>query len=95
MPCSCQVGGNVSTNAGGLRLLKYGSLHGSILGLEIVGDLILFLLALLILPSSFFQVLADGRVLDLLSTVRKDNTGAILHATNGTNIVNFILQDMI
>lgn len=35
--CSCQIGGNVSTNAGGLRLVRYGSLHGSVLGLEIVG----------------------------------------------------------
>jgi FAD/FMN-containing dehydrogenase len=26
----------VSTNAGGLRLLRYGSLHGSVLGLEVV-----------------------------------------------------------
>jgi FAD/FMN-containing dehydrogenase len=33
---SCQVGGNVATNAGGLRLLRYGSLHGNILGLEAV-----------------------------------------------------------
>ena len=33
---SCQIGGNVSTNAGGLRLVRYGSLHGSVLGLEIV-----------------------------------------------------------
>lgn len=32
---SCQIGGNVSTNAGGLRLLRYGSLHGSVLGLEV------------------------------------------------------------
>lgn len=52
---SCQLGGNVSTNAGGLRLLRYGSLHGSVLGLEVV--------------------LADGRVLDALSAMRKDNTG--------------------
>ena len=52
---SCQLGGNVSTNAGGLRLLRYGSLHGSVLGLE--------------------AVLADGRVLDALATLRKDNTG--------------------
>ena len=52
---SCQLGGNVSTNAGGLRLLRYGSLHGSVLGLEVV--------------------LPDGRVLDLLRTLRKDNTG--------------------
>ena len=29
---SCQIGGNVSTNAGGLRLIRYGSLHGNILG---------------------------------------------------------------
>jgi (R)-2-hydroxyglutarate---pyruvate transhydrogenase len=41
--------------AGGLRLLRYGSLHGSVLGLEVV--------------------LPDGTVLDLLRTLRKDNTG--------------------
>jgi FAD/FMN-containing dehydrogenase len=52
---SCQIGGNVSTNAGGLRLLRYGSLHGNILGIE--------------------SVLADGTVIDCLSTMRKDNTG--------------------
>ena len=52
---SCHVGGNVATNAGGLRLLRYGSLHGSVLGLE--------------------AVLADGTVLDMLSTLRKDTTG--------------------
>ena len=33
---SCQIGGNVSTNAGGLRLVRYGGLHGSVLGLEAV-----------------------------------------------------------
>ncbi|CAB4067166.1 D2HGDH [Lepeophtheirus salmonis] len=33
---SCQVGGNASTNAGGLRFLRYGSLRGNILGLEVV-----------------------------------------------------------
>ena len=33
---SCQIGGNVATNAGGLRLLRYGSLHGNVLGLEMV-----------------------------------------------------------
>ncbi|EPS37723.1 hypothetical protein H072_8600 [Dactylellina haptotyla CBS 200.50] len=33
---SCHVGGNVSTNAGGLRLLRYGSLHGTVLGVEAV-----------------------------------------------------------
>lgn len=48
MPC-------VRPTAGGLRLLRYGSLHGSVLGLE--------------------AVLAGGQVLDLLSTLRKDNTG--------------------
>lgn len=30
---SCQIGGNVSTNAGGLRFIRYGSLHGTILGI--------------------------------------------------------------
>lgn len=52
---SCHVGGVVATNAGGLRLLRYGSLHGSILGIE--------------------AVLADGTVVNNLSTLRKDNTG--------------------
>jgi FAD/FMN-containing dehydrogenase len=33
---SCHVGGVCATNAGGLRLLRYGSLHGSVLGLEVV-----------------------------------------------------------
>ena len=32
---SCQIGGNISTNAGGLRFLRYGSLHGTVLGLEV------------------------------------------------------------
>jgi len=33
---TCQIGANVATNAGGLRLLRYGSMHGNILGLECV-----------------------------------------------------------
>ncbi|KAM4869221.1 D-2-hydroxyglutarate dehydrogenase, mitochondrial isoform X2 [Urocitellus parryii] len=52
---SCHIGGNVATNAGGLRFLRYGSLRGTVLGLEVV--------------------LADGTVLDCLTSLRKDNTG--------------------
>ena len=33
---SCQIGGNLATNAGGVRVLRYGSLRGSVLGLEAV-----------------------------------------------------------
>jgi len=33
---SCMIGGNVATNAGGLRVLKYGSIHNCLLGLEVV-----------------------------------------------------------
>lgn len=33
---SCQLGGNISTNAGGLRLLRYGNLHGNVVGVEFV-----------------------------------------------------------
>jgi FAD/FMN-containing dehydrogenase len=33
---SCHIGGNVSTNAGGIRLLRYGSMHANVLGLEVV-----------------------------------------------------------
>lgn len=36
---SCHIGGNVSTNAGGLKLLRYGNLHGSVLGVEAVSKL--------------------------------------------------------
>jgi FAD/FMN-containing dehydrogenase len=32
---TCQIGGNVATNAGGLRLLRYGSLHGTVLSMEV------------------------------------------------------------
>ncbi|XP_026464711.1 D-2-hydroxyglutarate dehydrogenase, mitochondrial-like [Ctenocephalides felis] len=52
---SCNIGGNVATNAGGLRLLRYGSLHSTVLGLEVVQ--------------------ANGDILNLLSTLKKDNTG--------------------
>ncbi|CAN6222504.1 unnamed protein product [Urochloa humidicola] len=52
---SCHIGGNISTNAGGLRFIRYGSLHGNVLGLEVV--------------------MADGTILDMLTTLRKDNTG--------------------
>lgn len=41
--------------SGGLRYLRYGSMHGNVTGLEVV--------------------LADGTILDLMSTLRKDNTG--------------------
>ncbi|HTO39601.1 MAG TPA: FAD-binding oxidoreductase, partial [Rhizomicrobium sp.] len=52
---SCTIGGNLSTNAGGVDVLRYGPARDLVLGLEVV--------------------LADGRVLDLLRTLRKDNTG--------------------
>lgn len=52
---SCQIGGVVSTNAGGTAVLRYGTARDLVLGLEVV--------------------MADGRVLDLLSRLRKDNTG--------------------
>ncbi|KAL7990809.1 hypothetical protein Chor_014239 [Crotalus horridus] len=52
---SCHIGGNVATNAGGLRLLRYGSLRGTVLGLKVV--------------------LADGSILNCLTSLRKDNTG--------------------
>lgn len=52
---SCQLGGNLSTNAGGTAVLRYGMMRDLILGLEVV--------------------LPDGRVLDGLNPLRKDNTG--------------------
>jgi len=52
---SCQIGGNLSTNAGGTSVLRYGMMRDLVLGLEVV--------------------LADGRILDSLAALRKDNTG--------------------
>ena len=33
---SCTIGGNVATNAGGIRYLRYGSMHSNVLGLRVV-----------------------------------------------------------
>ena len=52
---TCQIGGNLSTNAGGTAVLRYGMMRELVLGLEVV--------------------LPDGRVLDQLRRLRKDNTG--------------------
>jgi FAD/FMN-containing dehydrogenase len=52
---SCMLGGNLSTNAGGLNVIRYGMARELVLGLEVV--------------------LPDGRVLESLTGLRKDNTG--------------------
>ncbi|HTC44298.1 MAG TPA: FAD-binding oxidoreductase [Steroidobacteraceae bacterium] len=52
---TCQIGGNLSTNAGGTSVLRYGMMRDLVLGLEVV--------------------LPDGRILDSLTGLRKDNTG--------------------
>jgi FAD/FMN-containing dehydrogenase len=52
---SCMLGGNLSTNAGGLNVIRYGMAREMVLGLEVV--------------------LPDGRVMDTLTGLRKDNTG--------------------
>jgi FAD/FMN-containing dehydrogenase len=55
---SAMIGGALSTNAGGIRALRYGTARDLVLGLEVV--------------------LPDGRVLDDMRRVRKDNTGYAL-----------------
>ncbi len=52
---TCQIGGNLATNAGGTAVLRYGNARELCLGIE--------------------AVLADGRVLNLMTGLRKDNTG--------------------
>ncbi len=52
---SAQIGGCLSTNAGGNSVLRYGMARDLVLGLEVV--------------------LADGRVLDAMRGLRKDNAG--------------------
>lgn len=55
---SAQIGGLISTNAGGTGVVRYGPMRDLVAGLEVV--------------------LADGRVLDDLAALRKDNTGYML-----------------
>lgn len=52
---SATIGGLISTNAGGVHVVRYGMMRDLVLGLEVV--------------------LADGTVLDGLSSLRKNNTG--------------------
>lgn len=52
---TCQLGGNLSTNAGGTAVLRYGMMRDLVLGLEVV--------------------LPDGRLLEELAPLRKNNTG--------------------
>ncbi len=52
---TAQIGGNLSTNAGGIAVLRYGMMRDLVFGLEVV--------------------LADGRVISGLTSLRKDNTG--------------------
>lgn len=33
---SCMIGGNLSTNAGGIKFIKYGSMHANTIGLKVV-----------------------------------------------------------
>jgi FAD/FMN-containing dehydrogenase len=33
---SCCIGGNIATNAGGIRLIRYGSLNANVLSLQVV-----------------------------------------------------------
>ena len=57
---SCHIGGNVSTNAGGVRLLRYGSLRGNVLGVEAVSQFIRFcLLGSLCLVGSLGSLLGS------------------------------------
>lgn len=65
---SCQIGGNIATNAGGNRVIRYGVMRDLVLGLEVV--------------------LPDGQVLNLLQSMKKNNTGLDLRqlfiGTEGT-----------
>ncbi len=52
---SCMIGGNLSTNAGGSNVVRYGNTRELCLGIEVV--------------------MPDGDVVDVMSELRKDNTG--------------------
>ena len=52
---TCTIGGNLSTNAGGVTVIAYGNTRDLVTGVE--------------------AVLADGRIVNAPSKLRKDNTG--------------------
>ncbi|TKJ09683.1 FAD-binding oxidoreductase [Halomonas sp. 15WGF] len=52
---TCQIGGNIATNAGGHGVIRHGMTRDRVLGLEVV--------------------LADGRIVDLMNGMIKNNTG--------------------
>ena len=52
---TCTIGGNVSSNAGGVTVIAYGNMRELVTGVE--------------------AALADGRIVNGLSKLRKDNTG--------------------
>jgi FAD/FMN-containing dehydrogenase len=52
---SCQIGGSLANNAGGLKVIRHNSMHANTIGMK--------------------MVLADGTILDNMTTLRKDNTG--------------------
>lgn len=72
---SCHIGGNISTNAGGLRVIRYGNLHGSVLGVEAVSSFYFYKCCIKVFVPNLAKVLANGKVLDLMSDFKKDNTG--------------------
>ncbi len=52
---SCHIGGNIATNAGGVKFIRFGGMREQVLGIEVV--------------------LPNGDVLDMNSSLRKNNTG--------------------
>ena len=52
---TCQIGGNLATNASGKTFGRHNSMHANCVGLK--------------------AVLANGDILDNMTTLRKDNTG--------------------
>ncbi|VDN21580.1 unnamed protein product [Cylicostephanus goldi] len=72
---SCMIGGNIATCAGGLRLLRYGSLHAHLLGLTVVCKF-MATYCLRLSEVSDIQVLPDeqGTILKVGSSLKKDNT---------------------
>lgn len=74
---SCQIGGNIATNAGGLRLVRYGNLHGLVLGLEVVlpnGQILRQNMISFTTPSDKTNETGSGSQ-TIHTSLRKDNTG--------------------
>ena len=88
---SCQIGGNLATNAGGIHFIRYGPLRKYVTGIEVVSMAFIYVITILLsvlfslIPYTFLhfltQILSNGDVLDMLSSTFNHIPGNVISDT--------------